>query len=247
MVQEHAEAHARLEPNCMVLGSAPWEKPAQSTVFDALLAETPMIFFYDSLKAGEFYDFRHAWTLNLSVRAKDFAAAGGFFEQLRPVYYEDVAFGYQMLGFRRKGILYHPDAQVIHRHPMTVDQYLDREELLGIMAPVLARVCHSAFMCLFKNAHIHVLAEEFDQWCTLDHASHRFVYQRFKEWAELPESVLPQDPIARRRLLMTIYQMHIPLKRLTFRLGFGRGMHLIDDHNWMERSPRSDWLPIVRG
>ena len=157
MVQQHATAMAALPAGgagMMVLGSAPWERPERSTtsagptVFDVLLAETPMVFFYGGLTSGACYDFRHAWTLNLSVRRDDFMAAGGFYDELRPVYFEDLALGYRLLGPARKGVFYHPAARVLHRHPTTLEQYLDREELLGLMAPVLARVDPAACQML---------------------------------------------------------------------------------------------------
>jgi hypothetical protein len=44
---------------------------------------------------------------------------------------------------------------------------------------------------------------------------------------------------------MTIYQMHVPLKRLAFRLGFLRGIDLVDDAHWQERRPASLWRKIV--
>ena len=174
-----------------------------------------MVFFYGGLKAGESYDFRHAWTLNLSVRTADFLLCGGFYELLRPVYYEDLAFGHRLLGPVRKGSFYEPGAVVTHRHPMTLEQYLDREELLGLMAPVLARVCPEAFAAIHGTADAGGLAERFRAWAAIDGASHKWVYRRLNEWAELPGEGLGVGD-GRGRMLMTIYQMHVPLKRLAF-------------------------------
>ena len=199
-----------------------------------------MVFYYGGLKGGELYDFRHAWTLNLSVRAADFFLCGGFYELLRPVYYEDLAFGYRLLGPMRKGIFYEPGAVVTHRHPTTLEQYLDREELLGLMAPVFARECASAFAAIHGTADVGELAERFRAWVAMDGASHGWVYGRLKEWAELPEEVLGAGD-GRERMLMTIYQMHVPLKQLAFRLGYLRGMELVEDARWLERQPRGLW------
>lgn len=254
MVQQHADAFASLPDhgkNALILGSAPWEPtapPALPTVFDALLAETPMIFFYHALQPGNWYDFRHCWTLNLSVRAEDFHATGGFHEELRPVYYEDLAFGHRLLGNTRKGILYHPAARVTHRHPTTLEQYLDREELLGLMAPVLARISPEAFAALFGTADVARMARAYETWVGMDGPTHRWIYQRLADWACLDQTSLPppHDASNRRRLLETIYQMHIPLKRLAFRLGFLRGLTLADDRHWQERTPTSLWRQILR-
>ena len=80
---------------------------------------------------------------------------------LRPVYYEDLAFGYRMLGPSRSGVFYEPAARVLHRHPTTLDQYLDREELLGLMAPVLGKVCPEAFAAIHGKEVPASLAAKF--------------------------------------------------------------------------------------
>ena len=244
MVQQHATAMASLPPGSMVLGSAPWEKPPAPTVFDVLLTDSPMVFFYNQLKPNTWYDFRHAWTLNLSVRLSDFQTAGGFCETLRPVYYEDLALGFRLLGPEKKGILYHPAAQVLHRHPTTLEQYLDREELLGLMAPVLARAVPEAFAALFGTRDAAALAPAYQNWLALDRPMHQWIYRRLQEWAALPERALG-DGEQRQRTLMAVYQMHIPLKRLAFRLGFIKGLALAGDERWQERKPEGLWRAIV--
>ncbi len=244
MVAHHIAAMSKLPKGSLVLGSAPWEKPAQPTVFDALLAETPMVFFYEGLAAHQWHDFRHAWTLNLSVRVEDFRASKGFHEELRPVYYEDLAFAHRVMGSQKKHVWYEPGARVLHRHPTSLDQYLDREELLGLMAPVLARVCPEAFVALHGTDDLQRLAKEFEQWLKMDRGMHQWIYRRLADWARMPESLLGSEA-NRRQMLMTIYQMHIPLKRLAFRLGFLRGLELIDDSRWQERKPQSLWRSVV--
>jgi hypothetical protein len=244
MVQRHADTMHGLPRGSMILGSAPWEKPARATVFDALLAETPMVFFYHQLKACEWYDFRHTWTLNLSVRPDDFCASSGFERLLRPVYYEDLALGYRFMGAQRKGIWYEPAARVVHRHPTTLEQYLDREELLGLMSPVLAKVCPEVFAAIHGHADMGLLAKEYQQWVNMDRSLHEWIYRRLSEWAAMPEECVGSGEV-RNRMLMTIYQMHVPLKRLAFRLGFLRGLELVDDAHWEARRPAGLWRKVV--
>jgi hypothetical protein len=246
MVQTHADALAGTPPGSMVLGAAPWEATPQPTVWDLLLAETPMVFFYGQLQAGQWYDFRHAWTLNLSVRRADFVASGGFHEQLRPVYFEDLAFAYRLMGKDKKGILYEPRARVLHRHPTTLDQYLDREELLGIMAPVLARQCAGSFGVLNGTRDVESLTHAFRDWVKMDAPMHRWIYQRMQDWAAVPAQTLQTLPCdQRQRILLNIYQMHIPLKRLAFRLGFLKGMKLAEDCHWQERKIEGLWRSVI--
>ena len=40
---------------------------------------------------------------------------------------------------------------------------------------------------------------------------------------------------------MNIYQMHVPLKRLAFRLGFLKGVKLAEDAHWQERKTEGLW------
>lgn len=244
MVRIHTETLLKNPPGTMVLGSSPWEKPQEATVFDALLSDTPMVFFYNQLVGGEWYDFRHAWNLNVSVRYDDAVHAGGFEKLVRPVYYDDLVLSHRLLGSTKKGVFYQPKASSLHRHPTTLEQYLNREELLGLMLPVLAKRCPDIFRSLHGDRSIEELADEFRRWVAMDVASHRWVYQRLQEWATLPESSLGTGADA-TRLKLTIHQMHIPLKRFAFRHGVLRGLELVDDVHWEQRGPTGVWRQAI--
>jgi len=246
MVQGHLARLATLSPGEMVIGSAPWELSSQtnSSVWECLLAHTPMIFFYGQMRSGERYDFRSCWTLNLSMHLETFRKAGGFQEHLRPVYYEDLSLGFHAMGPEHKGVFFDESIRVVHRHPMTIDQYLDREELLGLMAPVVARYEPAMFAKLFAATSAQQLADLYRPWVQMDLSMHRWVYERLASWASLPAESLGTPPM-RSQMLTTIYQMHVPLKRLAFRLGFLRGMELADDVHWKDRQPASLWKSAV--
>jgi hypothetical protein len=129
---------------------------------------------------------------------------------------------------------------------MTVEQYLDREEALGSVAPVLSEVNPSVFRFLFGSADLDALARDYRVWTSMDGPSHRWTYRRFCDWAAHSQSVLGEERgEERKRLLATLYQMHIPLKRLAFRLGFLRGLELMDESRWLERGSRSLWKDMV--
>ena len=74
---------------------------------------------------------------------------------------------------------------------------------------------------------------------------HRWIYQRLQEWAGMAAEALPRDAGERSRVLNTIYQMHVPLKRLAFRLGYLRGIELVRDEQWQERVPAGLWRKVV--
>jgi hypothetical protein len=241
MVQRHADTMAQLPPQSLILGSAPWERPPVPTVFHALLAESPMVFFYCTMKPRNWHDFRYAWTLNLSVRRQDFFECGGFHDELRPVFYEDLAFGFRLMG-TRKAVWYEPAASVVHRHPMNLDQYLDREEMLGLMAPVLLRVFPEAFERLFGTKPPLSDSRRLLDYLDKDRRHYAKIYRAMGHWASVPVDTLGQH---RTSLLHTLHLLHVPLKRTVFQLGFVRGLEMADDSRWLERKPMGLWRQFL--
>ncbi len=243
MVQRHADAMATLPPRSLVLGAAPWERLAP-TVIDTLIDETPMIFSYCKLAPRAWADFRAGYSLNLSIRRRDFIEAGGFFEEMRPIFYEDLAFACRVAGPHAKAVWYEPAARVVHRHPMTFPQYLDREEMLGVMAPLLGRVCPPAYEVFFAGRAPATLAEEFRAKNAADPSVMRALYKRLAERLAAPAAALGAGD-ERRRAITSLYQLHLPVKLLAFRLGFVRGLELVDDARWLERRPAGLWRKIL--
>jgi len=223
----------------MVLGAAPYDHTGPQTVFDVLKEESPMIFFYSRMKPLQWHDFRHAWTLNLSMWFDDYQKTGGFDKRLRPYGHEDIELAYRLMGDSRD-VFYDPAAIVRHRHPMTFADYLNREEGLGLMGPVLRDVSPDVFERLFGTQDIDALAADYRAWVKMDALAHRWIWQRMDEWAEQPDGTLGNGK-EREQTLTLLYQMHIPLKRLAFRLGFLRGLELRDDAHWRERKPVGLW------
>jgi hypothetical protein len=242
-VRQHAATMAALPEKSLVLGAAPWERNTP-TVLDSLIDETPMIFSYCHLQAGQSYSFRVAYSLNLSVRYADFVAAGGFPEAVRPYYYEDLAFAARVLGIERTGVFFAPQARVVHRHPMTLAQYLDREELLGVMAPVLENVAPEAFFALMAGRTSAAIAADFQAKLAGDKALYPPLFRRLQEQFAQPSNGLGQGD-AHRQAIQRLYQLHLPLKLLAFRLGFVQGMQLCHDDNWLQRRPQGLWRPWV--
>jgi glycosyltransferase involved in cell wall biosynthesis len=242
-IARHLSRLGQLPPDAMLLGAAPWqadEDPTRPTLMTALLNETPMVFFYDRLKVAEPHDYRSAWTLNLSMRMTTWRNGPAFDPLIRPCYYEDLAMAYDRLGPDGLGVWFDGSNRVVHRHPTSFDQYLDREELLGLMAPVVAHRRPDMFAHLFGTTETPSLADAFRQWVDMDRHMHRYIYQRMQEWVDLPQTMLPDGP-DRSRMLRCLYQMHIPLKRLAFRLGFLHGLERVDDARWTDRRPQGLW------
>jgi hypothetical protein len=244
-LQAHVDRHRQLPAGSIVLGAGPYEQPARPTVWDRLMRDTPTMFFYCQMTPGQWYDYRHCWTLNVSLRMTDFRAAGGFARALFPYGYDDLELGYKVMG-KRAGLYYDDRAVVVHRHPMTLEAYLDREEMLGLVVPCLAGVNPPMFADLLGTADVAQLAREYAAWTRMDGPQHRWIYRRLQEWMDLPAAALGAPGAAAERTLMTLYQMHIPLKRLAFRLGFLRGVELMDDSRREERVVQGLWRAAVR-
>ena len=203
-----------------------------------------MIFSYCHMKPQVCYDFRCAYTINLSVRRRDFFDVDGFHDQIRPVYYEDLAFGCRILGAERKGVWHEPAARVVHRHPMTLHQYLDREELLGLMAPVLAQHCPLAFGRLMANRSVEGIADDFRRWRQdVKMSIYSPLYTKVREACVQSQAVLGQGS-ERISSIERLHRLHLPLKLAAFRQGFLRGLELRDDDCWQERRPTGLWRPL---
>jgi len=244
MVQQHVAAMARLPERSLVLGAAPWERHNPS-VLDTLIDSTPMVFSYCHLKARQGHSFRVAYSLNLSVRYLDFCAAGGFPESVRPYYYEDLAFAYRVLGPEQAGVFYAPQARVLHRHELSLAQYLDREELLGIMAPVLAETCPEVFAVLMAGRSLQQLASDFRNALEANKAIYPPLFSHLQAKFALLRSTLGVGEVCRQSI-QRLYQLHLPLKLLAFRLGLLQGIQWRHDRDWQERRAGGRWRPWVR-
>lgn len=99
-VRAHMEAQARGIRLCVVTGSSPWVVHEPDRLFDRLIRETSMVFFYDAMDAAVAKDgdgsrwrdwgFRHAWGLNTSIPAWAIAEVGPYAEYAGQYGYEDV-------------------------------------------------------------------------------------------------------------------------------------------------------------
>lgn len=208
-VRAHADAHAA--GHSIVLGSTPWGRFEDQTVFDEAIARTGMIFFYDGLATGGRYNFRHAWNLNLSVDRKLLDRLDGpFAAGLRPYMYEDIESAYRMIG-DRSGVCYHSAARATHNHRYTFDGYFQREAMLGVMAPHLFSVNPACFRAVFRS-DLERLVEQARRALPTDMPDGRRTLEQLREVAQRRWSDGAAD-------LGTFYVAHLPLKRRAFRVG----------------------------
>lgn len=226
LIATHVRAHRQRRLPAMILGAAPFARHAGDTLWDRLIRETSMIFFYDRMHAaiasglaGPDHDwgFRHAWTLNLSMPKELLLAVDGFDERLRYAMFEDLdmAFRVQARGARHATpipVLYRPEAIVEHDHRISVQDYLDRERQLGRAAWELAEIAPRCAHAVFnRDLRAHAELDECERVITSGAADARDIRADMDHWASTPSDA--------PRAVADLYQRHLPLKRRTFREG----------------------------
>lgn len=217
-LREHARAQAERSRGALVLGSAPWVVRLPDRLFDRLIRETSMIFFYDQMEPHRDarerdWGFRHAWTLNLSFRAED--AAGHWFDESLPApVYEDIEWAWRVTHGRSLPVLYRPSAIVRHDHRYEPEEYLRREQLLGEQAFTLARTSRRCARDIFGR---DVTDRDELRYSRLFVERERPLVDRLRDeffrLADLPAAT------ADAGLIPTLYQQHLLLKRWTWRVG----------------------------
>jgi GT2 family glycosyltransferase len=217
LLRAHLEAHAGRGEPAMVLGGAPFAPTARDSLFDRLIRETSMVFFYDRMTGEDparDWGFRHAWTLNLSVPTRCVRAVGGFCEALPGAAYEDIELAWRLRERFGAPVLYRPRARVIHEHAYEPGGYLRREETLGRDAGALAIANPECALELFGR---DITSEEELAYCAQyverERAGVERLRETFESWATTPADLVPAS------VVRALYEHHLPLKRWHWRRG----------------------------
>lgn len=217
-VAAHLAAHRGLDRPGMVLGRSVWKTYDDETVFDRMIAGTSMIFFYDRLVPHRWYNFRHAWNLNLSLHRR-YADAIRFDERLRPVNFDDVEWAYRMEEVCGLKVWYAPEAVSLHDHRYTLDGYLHREYHLGQMAALLWRCNPDCFRAIYGADLDAPYLEYCRRYVEIEGRGEGELRARLGRIVSGPASELTVGGLWRQELLSLLYDAHLPLKRLAFRRG----------------------------
>ncbi|MFM9995469.1 MAG: glycosyltransferase family 2 protein [Phycisphaerales bacterium] len=238
LIARHAETHESLAAEAvrtgrdgairpaMILGSAPWVVHRPDRLFDRLIRETSMVFFYDRMGGAEGasvapnrdWGFRHAWTLNLSVPTAVVREVGGFSESLPSACYEDLEWAWRVRERFGSPVLYRPAARVEHDHRYEPAAYLERERTLGADAFRLAAASPACARAVFGRdvdspdelAYSRAFVER-------ERAAAERLELSFLALADLPASAVDGPHAA--RLVTLIYEQHLLLKRWHWRRG----------------------------
>lgn len=212
----HIAAQRRGDTPSMIVGRTDWMAWSDPTVFDGLLRDTSMIFFYDTMRDGEHYGFRHFWTCNASVPTSVARELSGFDDRIRPYLFDDVEFAWRVEQRFGGGVYYVASARNTHDHRVSWGDYLERERCLGQMAVRLADANIACFAEIFGYDDPGRMRDDLVKWLDM-HAD---------ELAGLDSTIASQmsQPLpsgdAWTDLRDRLYTGHLPVKRRLFRQGF---------------------------
>ncbi len=218
-VRAHLRAHATVERPSMVLGRSDWRRYPDQTVFDELIQNTSMIFFYDRTQPHQFHGFRHAWNLNLSLARRDLDGAR-FDERLGPFFFEDVELAWRLETRAGLRVWYAPEAGALHDHRYDAAGYFERERRLGAAALRLWRCNPECFRAVYHGDNPDRLAAYYDEYLRRESSGLAERLVHFQTLAGASAASLPTNPQLRRDWLCVLYDAHLPLKRAEFRRGF---------------------------
>lgn len=217
LVETHLNAQESASKPSMILGHAPFAVPADDRLFDRLIRETSMVFFYDRMHGCEpdrDWGYRHAWTLNLSVPTP-LASEHGFSEALERAMFEDLEWAWRVQRASGAPVLYRPNAVVTHHHRYEPRDYLARERELGRQAVRLAEVNAECARELFgRDPRDAGFVDECRARIERDAPQVEPLIDSFRALADMPASAAGDA-----RLLRVLYEHHLPLKRHLWRHG----------------------------
>jgi len=214
-LETHLRAHQELAGRpAMVLGAAPWKVRRPDRLFDRLIRESSMVFFYNRMTGDAARDpmhdwgFRHAWTLNLSVPTS--VARHGFNPALGAPCYEDLEWAFNVRTRWGVPLLFRPQAVVLHDHRYEPERYLRREETMGREACGLARVNPGCARAIFGRDILSPPELAYAaEWNRREERNTRELARTFSALAKINADAIGEAP----ELLEIMYQQHIPLKR----------------------------------
>jgi GT2 family glycosyltransferase len=218
----HQEEQTGRRAPALIVGDAPWKRRHPDRLFDRLLRETSMVFFYDVMRRDpdpqRDWGFRHGWMLNLSIPAAPVREVGGLSIFPATYGYEDDDLAFRLS--RRFGmpVLYRPDAEAIHDHAMEPGEYLERERRLGGAARGFAHAAPEAAHAMFGRDLLDPAELDYSrEFLAREARAAERLEAAFLGLAAIPAQAIAGPSAA--ALINLIYQQHLLLKRYHWRRG----------------------------
>lgn len=247
-VEEHLLAHEHAQARglrlCVVGGASPWIVHEPDRVFDRLIRETSMVFFFPVMEkaareegeAARWRDwgFRHAWGLNTSIPMWAIREVGPYAEYAGKYGYEDVEmvhrvchrFGPDSAGVSKIGnvtpnvpVVYWPEALALHDHRMEPLDYLTREYRLGYTAWSFARVSSRCAREIFRRDLTVEPEKELER--ALTHVAEKREAARDAARLLAQSATIPaaEADVMAGFAIDAAYQAHLPAKRWMWQFG----------------------------
>lgn len=226
LVEAHLSAQRELSSvgrPTIVVGDSPWIVHEFDRLFDLLVRETSMIFFYDRMRAAQDarqrdWGFRHAWMLNLSIPTWAVRQVGGLTEFPSTYGFEDDELAWRLRERFGSQVRYRPDAVAWHDHRYEPSGYLQREYRLGYAALGFAQAAPECARELFGRDLLDEAEAAYTrQFVERERAGAQRALGPFGQLAHMPAG-FANGPFA-QELIDVCYSQHLPLKRWFWRSG----------------------------
>lgn len=222
--REHRDAEARGRP-VVISGYAPWRRWEDETLFDRLVRETSMVFFYDRMLDGPHaadplhdWGFRHCWGLNFSASLPLVREVGKFVAFPLAYGYDDIELAWRLRQRFACPVLFRPQAAAEHDHRYAPREILDREVKLGQAAWHFAGLnpdfCRDTFNRDIRSPSELTYSREF---VARERAAAERLEKSFLAMDGIPSSAI-EGPHA-SALVNLAYEQHLLLKRWCWRKG----------------------------
>ena len=209
----------------MILGAAPWVVHADDTLFERLVRETSMIFFYDRMRSDpnpwRDWGFRHCWGLNFSASLELVREVGGFRGFAFAYGYEDIELGFRLQERCGAPVLFRPAARAVHDHRYRPGDVLAREFQLGRAAWRFAEASPAFARAVFSRdiRSADELAYSRSFLAREESLAARLRAAFLKLDGAAADSVAGPGSAEAALLLEVLYQQHLALKRWMWRAG----------------------------
>lgn len=222
----HLSAQAEREATgrpALVIGDSPWVVQRPDRLFDRLVRETSMVFFYNIMNTpaaradrDRDWGFRHAWLLNLSAPAGLVREAGGFTVFPSTYGYEDDELAWRIASKFKAEVVYRPEAIARHDHRMDPADYLQREYKLGFAAWGFAKTTPECAAAMFRRDVTSPQEVEYSrQFVERERGTAARLERSFLALADQPATAIGENPA----IMNLIYEQHLLLKRWHWRRG----------------------------
>jgi hypothetical protein len=224
-LEAHARAHReqeRLGRPAIIVGDSPWFVYEDDTLFDRLVRETSLIFFYDQMQGStdpeRDWGFRHCFGLNHSAATEAMRAVGGYAAFPATYGYEDNEIAWRLKERYGMPVLYRPEARAVHDHRYDPAGYLEREEKLGFAAWGFARTAPECAAVMFgRDVTSDDEIEYSRQFVQRERRAADRLRRSFLHLREIAASALRAEHAG--ELVNLVYEQHLLLKRWTWRKG----------------------------